>query len=159
MRYILGNYMGIPGNELMFTLGEKGKPAVNQNKSEIEFNLTHCEGVALLAVTKSTPVGIDLEYIRSKPLLLKIAQRTFTDEVYNELKQLQSGKLGAAFFHHWTEFEARTKCVGDGVFSTTNRINGTTTKHFSPQEGWIACVAVRGIDISSMRLTFSDFRN
>jgi 4'-phosphopantetheinyl transferase len=152
LRSILGNYLDLPGSELDFVQGVKGKPTIFQAKTDIEFNLTHCEGMALLAVTKSTPVGIDLERIRTRPSQLKIAKRMFSEAVFCELKKLSPDQLDTAFFKQWTELEARAKCVGEGIFSHERIDDEITTRHFTPQDGWIACVATSGVDISEMEL-------
>jgi len=149
MRTILGDYLGLPGGELRFVQGEKGKPRVDHPGLTIEFNLSHCENMALLVVSKTAPVGIDLERIRTRPLQLKVAQRMFPEAICKELEQLPLDQLNEAFFKHWTELEARTKCVGDGIFSAEKTLDKITTHHFSPQDGWIACVAAMGIDLSS----------
>jgi 4'-phosphopantetheinyl transferase len=152
MRSILGNYLGVSGDSLVFNQGEKGKPSISQSNSAIEFNLTHCEDLALLAVAKTVPVGIDLERIRTSPSQLRIAQRVFSDQVYKELEQLPSSKLDKAFFHYWTELEACIKCLGNGIFSNECKPNGVTSTHFSPQDGWIACIAAKDRDITSLKL-------
>lgn len=159
MRSILGDYLAVPGAELEFIQGEQGKPSIYQPGSGMEFNLTHCENMALLAVTKATPVGIDLERIRTRPLQLKIAQRMFSEQVFKDLSQLPSNKLDTEFFLHWTELEACAKCLGDSIFSYKKRKNKISTKHFTPQEGWIACIATEGADISSMHLKQFIYRN
>jgi 4'-phosphopantetheinyl transferase len=152
MRSILSSYLNIAGSELKFNVGDKGKPSIRDNKSNIEFNLTHCEGIALLAVTRTNTVGIDLERIRNKPSLIKIAQRTFTDGVYAELKQIPPEKIAARFFHYWTELEARAKCKGCGIFSKQEELDEITSHHFSPKQDWLACIAISKTDITSIQL-------
>jgi 4'-phosphopantetheinyl transferase len=158
VRSILGDYLGVAGGEIEFVAGEKGKPSIYRPDSNIEFNLTHCEEIAFLAVAYSTPVGIDLERIRHRPSQLKIAQRMFSESICRELAQLSSGQLDAAFSKHWTELEARAKCVGSGIFSYQKGMNEITTSHFTPQDGWIACLAVKSTDITSMNLQYFVYR-
>jgi 4'-phosphopantetheinyl transferase len=152
MRSILGDYLDTPGNELRLIREHNGKPSLAFPESDIEFNLTHCENMALLAVAINIPVGVDLERVRHKSEQLKIAQRMFSDAIYKELRQLPPKQLALEFFRHWTELEARTKCVGDGIFSRENERSDVTTQHFYPEDGWVACVATRGVDIATMEL-------
>lgn len=159
LRSILGDYLAVPGAELEFIQGEQGKPSIILPDSGIEFNLTHCEDMALLAVAKKTPVGIDLERIRTRPFQLKIAQRMFSEQVFKELAQLSSDQLDTKFFQHWTELEACAKCIGDGIFSYKERSNKISSKHFTPQQGWIACIATERTDVSSMQLKQFVYRN
>jgi len=159
MRSILGDYLGLPGGELRFVQGEKGKPKLNHLGSTIEFNLSHCESMALLAVSNTAPVGIDLERVRTRPLQLKIAQRMFPETICKELEQLPPDQINEAFFKHWTELEARAKCVGEGIFSADKTLDKITTHHFSPQDGWMACVAAMGVDLSSQELKHFVYSN
>jgi 4'-phosphopantetheinyl transferase len=149
MRSILGEYLGVPGAELEFVRGEKGKPAIKNHNLNIEFNLSHCEEMAILAVSKQVPVGIDLECIQYRSSLMKVAQRMFPEEIYLELKQLSSAQFYPAFFNYWTELEAKAKCVGDGIFSPVTVRDDIKTRHFTPQKGWIACIAANLTDPSS----------
>ncbi len=159
MRTILGDYLGVSGGKLEFVLGENGKPSVGHPESNIEFNLSHCEDMALFAVAEAIQVGIDLERIRQRPLQLKIAKRIFPEPIYLELSKLPSDLLDSAFFHHWTELEARVKCFGDGIFSPEKKHYEISTRHFSPQEGWIACIAASGTDSSSFELKHFRYGN
>jgi len=143
MRSILGNQLGVPGDALEFIRGEHGKPSIRQPESAIQFNLTHCAGMALLAVSETIPVGVDLEHISSRPSQLRIAQRLFPQSVHDDLAALPSSQQDAAFFQHWTEFEACAKCQGVGIFTPGKDESGIQTIHFTPKPGWIACVACK----------------
>ncbi|MCP3671943.1 MAG: 4'-phosphopantetheinyl transferase superfamily protein [Gammaproteobacteria bacterium] len=157
MRTILGNCLGVSAAELEFGLGEHGKPFIRRPESNLEFNLTHSRGMALLAVSETGPVGIDLECIRSRPSQLKIAQRLFPAGVYQILSALPADQLAAAFTERWTEFEARAKLHGAGIFSAKVEQDGVQTTHFSPQQGWIACTATLASIEVSMELQHFSF--
>jgi len=141
MRSILSDRLGVSGAALKFGLGKHGKPFISHPESTVEFNLTHCDGMALLAISENSAVGVDLERISSRPSQLKIAKRLFPALVYNELATLPADQLGAAFFENWTEFEARAKLHGAGIFSAKGMRDGVVITHFSPRPGWIACIA------------------
>jgi excinuclease UvrABC ATPase subunit len=83
----------------------------------------------------------------------------FSEQVFRQLAQLPSDQLDTDFFQHWTELEACAKCIGDGVFSYKERNNKISGKHFTPREGWIACIATEGADASSMQLKHFVYRN
>lgn len=160
VRVILGGYLGISGEKLRFGVGEKGKPYLIGPDTTIEFNLSHCENMALLAVTQNIPVGIDLERLRVRPSQLKIAKRLFSDSIYTELSALPPDQLDAAFLQHWTELEARAKCVGNGIFSSEYECNHMLTSHFNPGDGWIACMAImQQDDTGTLNLQHINFRN
>jgi len=159
MRTILGNRLGVSGALLEFGLGKHGKPFISHPESSMEFNLTHCDGMALLAMCKTSHVGIDLERISSRPSQLKIAKRLFPTSVYQELSDLPVDQLGAAFMQNWTEFEARAKLHGAGIFSTRKeQLDAVHVSHFSPQPGWIACIATRNHGTAAVELKHFYFR-
>ncbi len=143
MRSLLGEQIGVSGGELEFELGEHGKPFISQPESALQFNLTHCDDLALLAMSERVTVGVDLERISSRPSQLKIAERLFPQSVHDELANLPSSQQDTAFFHHWTEYEACAKCQGVGIFSSGKDKSGIQTIHFSPKPEWIACLACK----------------
>ena len=100
LRTILARYVNLPAERLVFTLGPHGKPAIQQ---PIQFNLSHSHGWAMIAVSPTTPVGIDIEAIRENVPIAKLLVRTGETD-------LPSGH--AALFQRWTLREARTKAAG-----------------------------------------------
>src|SRR3954468_21035567 len=60
LRSILAERLDCDPLEIQFALGPHGKPAV----ANLEFNLSHSGGWAMIAVTRTVPVGIDIEQIR-----------------------------------------------------------------------------------------------
>src|SRR5438128_2285664 len=66
LRRILGRYLNLDPAQLSFTYEARGKPSLagTVDAPTIHFNLSHSEGLALFAVTRSAPFGIDLERVR-----------------------------------------------------------------------------------------------
>src|SRR3954470_21984366 len=61
LRHLLGRYLRVAPHSVQFRYGVRGKPAL---ASGIEFNITHSENLALVALTVKCPIGIDVERIR-----------------------------------------------------------------------------------------------
>jgi len=101
LRLVLSRYLAVPPGEISFVLGTHGKPAVEN--SAVQFNLSHSRGWGMIAVSRDTPVGVDLEEIRDRVDMAKLLMRI--DE-----KDLPTEK--PALFQRWTEREARTKAAG-----------------------------------------------
>jgi 4'-phosphopantetheinyl transferase len=99
LREILGGYLNAPPLEISFTLGPHGKPAV----AGVEFNLSHSGGWAMIAVSRGTPVGIDVEAIRPKVEMAQLLKRIGETELNGSIGEL---------FQVWTRREARTKAAG-----------------------------------------------
>jgi 4'-phosphopantetheinyl transferase len=104
--------------------GEHGKPALSQRfaASDLHFNVSHCEDVAVYAFSSGREIGIDVEAVRAIPDADEIAKRFFSrreNEAYLALDPLDK-PLG--FFNCWTRKEAFIKALGDGLRYPLDRI-------------------------------------
>ncbi len=61
LRNILARYLNQDPRELTLSYQKHGKPFIPHGL-QIEFNLSHSKDMALLAVGKTVPLGIDIEY-------------------------------------------------------------------------------------------------
>lgn len=91
--------------------GAHGKPYLREYP-QIQFNVSHCMGLAVLAVGDCS-VGIDVEYVRPyrEPLLKRVLSAA-------ELRQMEAaGEAGREelFFRFWTLKESYVKAVGCGI--------------------------------------------
>src|SRR5579859_7358859 len=66
LRALLGAYLGIEPRLLQFTYGAHGKPALAPTHGEVwlSFNLAHSDELALYALARRRPVGVDVERMR-----------------------------------------------------------------------------------------------
>jgi 4'-phosphopantetheinyl transferase len=105
---------------LAFTYNKQGKPfLVNSN---IQFNLSHSNNTALIAMTHAIPVGVDIERIDSKHEVKAIAERFFTRHEYETLASLNKEDEVQAFFALWTRKEAFLKAIGKGLSQSLQTI-------------------------------------
>lgn len=140
MRSILGRYLGTPAETLRFNYGERGKPYLREPFANINFNLSHAKNLALLAVAPA-PVGIDLEQVRERGDLAGIAARMFPQSIQQDMAGLQGDALIRTFFQHWTYLESCSKCRGSGLFGPREGEERFYATHFTPEPGWISCLA------------------
>lgn len=91
--------------------GEHGKPYL-ENYKNIFFNLSHCAGLAVCAVSESE-IGVDAELIR--PYKGSAAKRLFSESERNYI--FEAADANEAFFRVWTLKECLGKAVGTGIFS------------------------------------------
>lgn len=115
LRRILALYTHMPPEALRFTYGARGKPSLAAPRSGFEFNLAHSRGLALYAVTRERPVGVDVESIRPELAAERIAERFFSAEETAALRALPPEEQAAAFFRCWTRKEALLKAWGQGL--------------------------------------------
>lgn len=114
MRKILGSYLGMPGESLVFYQTAYGKPFL-EAAYPLEFNLAHSGEIALLAVTRDKRIGVDIEQIRPLDDYASIAQHTFSKKESTALLSLPEDLHLPAFFACWTRKEAFIKATGEGL--------------------------------------------
>jgi len=120
LRAVLARYTGLDPAALRFQVGATGKPSLldqQGNQHEIRFNLSHSRGRMLIAVTQGQDVGIDLEEMRDKVEVDKLAERFYSPREHQEIR----GRSGLArvqqFYRYWVAKEAVLKGQGVGLLS------------------------------------------
>ena len=118
LRQILSNYFqksskGDSRIVPMFEYSDRGKPKLlNTN---LQFNVSHSQDIALYGFTNHNLIGIDLEYLRSNVECDKIAKRFFNERESQIINNLSKDKQAQTFFHFWTIKEAYLKATGEGL--------------------------------------------
>lgn len=117
MHSALAGYLDIEASEIEFEHTQQGKPFLieSQNRENIQFNLSHSNNMAILAVCKQHEVGIDIEYAERKIDWLGISRRFFTQNEQQALFKLPEAEQKTAFFKIWTRKEAHMKVTGKGL--------------------------------------------
>ncbi len=113
LRHALTQYRHCKPNQLNFSLNYYGKPALQDHS--LEFNLSHSDDFALVAVTRERKVGVDVERIRQGISSYVIARQYFSKSEVAELEALPLEKREVAFFTCWTRKEAYIKAQGVGL--------------------------------------------
>lgn len=117
LRRTLAEYLSAAPSRLAFTYGKFGKPELppGSGTETVEFNLSHADDLALLAITRGRKVGIDVERIDQSLDLQTIALRFFSEREKAALDEIPGEEWGSGFFRCWTRKEAFLKAVGDGL--------------------------------------------
>lgn len=121
LRTILARYLHVPPEQLRFTLGLQGKPALGHvagRSSQIRFNVSHCANLALYAISSAREIGIDVEQLRTGFPVEAVAGQFFSAREHDALLVLPPEKRCEAFFTCWTSKEAYLKARGDGLGSS-----------------------------------------
>jgi len=113
LRSMLGQVCGQDPAGLIFGTGTQGKPFLQD--SDLAFNLSHSRDLAVLAVSHSGPLGIDLEFIDRAADIAGLAQTCLTPGEIDILAALPEAERQARFFVFWTAKEARMKLTGEGM--------------------------------------------
>ena len=114
LRFLLADYLGIPGEALLFRYSARGKPQLTI-RNDLRFNVSHSGGLAIFAFTGGCDIGVDVERVRHMESMNRIAERFFSQEECMELLSVSEGEKPAAFFRCWTRKEAYIKATGEGL--------------------------------------------
>jgi len=144
LRIILAHYLAQSPESVNFVYGRLGKPALSNQTTDLQFNLSHSAGHGLLALRRQHAIGVDIESIQPRPSALRIAQRVLDVETIEQLEKLEEPRRSELFIQQWTKMEATAKSQGGGVFSTEASFSGVNTFSWTPYRGWQASVASDG---------------
>jgi 4'-phosphopantetheinyl transferase len=103
MRGLLAKYLDLPPHAIRFDRGEHGKPFVRG----VQFNLSHTDDLALLAVSREIELGVDVERLATRLDPAELATIVLApDEPAGDLR---------AFLRIWCRKEACLKATGIGL--------------------------------------------
>jgi 4'-phosphopantetheinyl transferase len=116
LRDILSRYLNLPASQLAFSITPHGKPALaDLDQAWLQFNLSHSGDLALVAVARDHPVGIDVEQMIPPEDFPRLVEQFFSANENAAFRALPESKRAAAFFAGWTQKEAYVKALGTGV--------------------------------------------
>lgn len=91
--------------------GAHGKPYLKEYPL-IHFNISHCMGLAVLAIGDCV-VGIDAECVR--PYREPLLKRVLSDAELRQMEEAGESEREELFFRFWTLKESYVKAVGCGI--------------------------------------------
>ncbi len=100
-----------------FSQNEYGKPAISaeQNAAALYFNLSHSAQRAVLAVSRHSDIGVDIELSTKPRRIGAIAQRYFSPAESAAILALPVEQQQDRFYDLWTLKEAYIKACGMGL--------------------------------------------
>ncbi|MDP6443065.1 MAG: 4'-phosphopantetheinyl transferase superfamily protein [Pirellulaceae bacterium] len=121
LRAIIGGYLGMRPEDVLFDYSGLGKPAVRDGS--LHFNVTHSHELAAVAFCRRGELGADIEHLpRRIGDLEGLAERFFSawecERLFNEGGDLRKQK----FLRLWTCKEAILKATGKGLTFPLNQV-------------------------------------
>lgn len=167
LRCLIASCLGENPRTLPLKTTERGKPflALQDCAGEpLHFNLAHAGPLALYAVTRCAPVGIDVEARTRVRGMDQLAQRVFSSEEQGGLHALPPDLREEGFLLGWTRKEALLKATGQGIGGDLRSFDvsldpgeparllhwptpdgaGWTLTHLEPGRGYVGALAVLG---------------
>ncbi len=128
LRTVLGSYVRVAPDLLRFDYRclcgrcpqVMRKPALTGQSGDegIQFNLSHSRDIAVYAITRGRPVGVDVERIEPRIAIDLIAADPMGDHEVVAIRSLPTARQPRAFFRRWTRHEAYLKAIGCGLAGT-----------------------------------------
>ena len=156
LREILSRYLDCSPDALQFKTQPGGKPYLHAPAHELEFNLSHSRDIALLGISTSVKLGIDVETYRAVNDPLRLAQRVMSAAECDELSALSGDARLDRFLTLWTRLEARQKAVGLGIFAEAADPTLLSSFSFRPDTSRYASLCVSPLVVDP-DLRFIDF--
>lgn len=122
-----------------------GKPfAIGAN--DVSFSVSHSGDTALIAVAQHATVGIDVEVIRPRPNVAKLAARVLDPEELAAFAAADEAEQLLAFLRAWTAKEAYLKAIGLGIATDLRAVSIPTEWTVTRLDGLPAYVAAVAVD-------------
>ena len=167
LRMVLARYLACAPAQVVVETEESGRPFVPAacRRGSLFFNITHAGDLALVALTGTGPIGVDVEEIHEIAEVESLADRFFSSAESRALREIPSDLRIAAFFRCWTRKEAVLKATGEGLAGDLSRFavnldrgnarvvrwegrpgraSGWNLRHLAPAPGFVGALALRG---------------
>jgi len=133
LRYILGTYLNLNPEEIIFNQNEYGKPFISeeQNPDNIQFNLSHSGDMIIYAISKGRNVGIDIQKIKDSGSIADIVDHYFSETEKAAFRSLPDEQKLSGFHSCWARKEAYIKALGFGLSYPLNSFSMPVTPEYS----------------------------
>ncbi len=116
VRLTLSRYAPVAPQEWSFRTNAYGRPEVlGERGSRLRFNLSHTDGMAVVAVALDEEVGVDVEDSQRQGETVGLADHYFAPAEVVALRALPVDLQQERFFDYWTLKEAYIKARGMGL--------------------------------------------
>jgi 4'-phosphopantetheinyl transferase len=116
LRVLLGRYLGLAPAQVPLCQEVHGKPVLAEPWAGwLHFNLSHSGALALYALARDGPLGIDLEQVRPLENVEAIAGQVLTESEKQAWRGLPQEDQLEALFRGWVRKEAYLKAIGVGL--------------------------------------------
>lgn len=116
LRTLIAWQLEADASRLEFAYDAYGKPSLSGLwRGVLDFNVSHSGEAAVVALSRTGAVGVDVEQVRPIGDRDAIARRTFAPREAAAIRALDEAARDEAFFTCWTRKEAFVKATGEGL--------------------------------------------
>ncbi|SCX59698.1 4'-phosphopantetheinyl transferase superfamily protein [Variovorax sp. EL159] len=132
VRSVLSRYAPVQPHAWRFATGPFGRPRIEAPTIEethgLDFNLSHTDGLIVLALARNIELGVDVENIE-RNAALDVADHFFSPVEAEALRALSAALQTARFFDLWTLKESYIKARGMGLQIPLDSFSFTLDDH------------------------------
>jgi 4'-phosphopantetheinyl transferase len=146
LRWLLASSLDREPQSIEFATGPSGKPRVT-DADAIRFNVSHTEGLALIALCSDREVGIDVQRTAVEVDVERLAEQYLPPSEAAIVRVTAPEARRAAFFAAWTRHEARLKLRGQSLTEhPSDPVSGSLVlvRMLEMPAGFAAAVAAEG---------------
>ncbi len=122
LRQVLAAEICCAPQEVPIELSATGKPLLGKPWDALHFNLSHCDELALVAVSRHGPIGVDIEPLDRATGLLGCEGSFCHPQEIAKLPEAVDQRA-AALLRIWTAKEAVLKALGSGLLQPPEAIS------------------------------------
>lgn len=118
VRTVLARYAPIAPQDWIFSAGAYGRPEIANDDPQarrISFNVSHTNGLIVLAVAHDQALGVDTESLAIRQASIEIADRFFAPSETAALRALPAARQQQRFLEYWTLKESYIKARSMGL--------------------------------------------
>ncbi len=116
LRALLGAALGCPPAAVRWRAGPQGKPLLDpMHGTGLHFNLSHAESLALIALHRGAPVGVDIESLARAPARAPDLRALLSPPERAAIARLPLPAQPLATYRCWVRKEALLKAAGCGI--------------------------------------------
>jgi phosphopantetheinyl transferase len=141
---LLASYLGVTPAMLEFERAAGGKPRLRGEP--LQFNLSHSERIALVAVARERPVGVDVQVAHPNASKPWFARRVCTQREY---ERFAADPRPEELLRLWARKEAVIKARGEGSYVAAGELDVLDDQ---VQGGWLC----RDVDLWQARRSLPD---
>ena len=118
VRLVLSRYADVIPRDWRFSKTQYGRPFVYspENGKPLIFNISHTDGIVVLALCKEMSVGIDVEEEGRNDVDMEFAKEFLSESELDSLSRTPRSEWKKKIIEFWTLKEAYAKAKGLGLF-------------------------------------------
>ncbi len=160
-REVLSGTVGVPPGALDITREcehcghpAHGKPRLVRTR-HISFSASRAGSIGVIAVASAEPfvVGIDIERLRPRPDLERLAQRALGPAQFADWTRAPAREQLTRFLQAWTAKEAYVKALGTGIATrladVPDQPAGWSIRPLAAPAGYVGTIAVGAVSASA----------